>query len=296
MEHVGTGSTPEAGGRRVAFGPTHTAQRTPAQRTPARPHWLVRQSPFWLVVFGLLWWEWAAQTGQVSTLFFPAPTTIGETLFRLLVHDTLLNDTGTTLYRLSLSLALGGLAGVWLGLLMGWSIHVRTIAEPFVAAIHPLPKSSMLPLLLVLMGIGESPRVTLVMLTAFFPLLISAMGAVRNIEPALLEAAANYGARGVQLFRRVIVPASLPGILSGLRISLNAAFSVTITTELLISRQGLGARIWMAWETMRTENLYAALLMIAAVGILSNWLLALVTRRLTPWAPGMRLTRHGGSG
>lgn len=289
LEHVGTRGTPEAGPGRVALG----SPRKLSAPAPG-PHWFFRQLPFWLVVVGLLWWEWGAQTGRISTLFFPAPTTIGATLHRLLVNDTLLNDTGTTLYRLFVSLALGGLAGVWLGMLMGWSAVVRTVAEPFVAAIHPLPKSSMLPLFLVLMGIGESPRMTLVMMTAFFPMLISAMAAVRAIEPAHLEAAANYGARGFQLFRRVIFPAGLPGILSGLRIALNAAFSVTITTELLISRSGLGARIWMAWETMRTENLYAALLMIALVGILSNWLLAVATRRLTPWAPGSRLSQFGG--
>jgi ABC-type nitrate/sulfonate/bicarbonate transport system permease component len=84
--------------------------------------------------------------------------------------------------------------------------------------------------------------------------------------------------------------------MSGLRISLNAAFSVTITTELLISRQGLGARIWMAWETMRTENLYAALIMIALIGILANWALAVLSRRLTPWAPAARLSQHGEGG
>ena len=224
-------------------------------------------------------------SGRVSALFFPAPTTIIATLLRLFVQGNLLIDVGITLYRMGIGLLIGATAGIVLGMLMGWSGRVRTVAEPFVAGLHPLPKSALLPLLLILMGLGDPPRITLIALAAFFPLLINTMSSVKSMDAALLEAAANYGARGMNLFRRVIFPASLPGILSGARIAANTAMTIAITTELLTSSNGLGARIWMAWETLRTENLYATLIVIALIGLTLNWILSLLARRLMPWSP-----------
>jgi NitT/TauT family transport system permease protein len=159
------------------------------------------------------------------------------------------------------------------------------LTEPFVAGLHPIPKTALLPLFLVLMGIGDRPRLALVALAAFFPLLISTMNSVRNIEPTYLDVAANYGARSLKLFQRIILPATLPGILSGTRIAANTAMTIAITTELLTSRDGLGARIWMAWETMRTENLYATLVIIIGVGLSINLILSILARRLMPWSP-----------
>ena len=92
-----------------------------------------------LLLIGLAAWEWAAQSRQISALLFPAPTTVAAALTRLLVKDALLLDVAVTLYRAGLGLAIGGSIGVFLGLLMGWSGRVRTIAEPFVAGLHPVP-------------------------------------------------------------------------------------------------------------------------------------------------------------
>lgn len=117
---------------------------------------------------------------------------------------------------------------------------MRTVAEPFVAGLHPIPKSALLPLFLVLMGIGEQPRLALVALAAFFPLLINTMNSVRSIEPAYLEAAGNYGAHGFCLLRRHHRARRLPGMLSGGRIAVNTAMTIAITTELLTSRQRSG--------------------------------------------------------
>lgn len=273
----------ESAGTRSATEATTTRQLAPP--AGGRDRRWYRLVPLALASACLLAWEWAVQSGQVSALFFPAPTTIVARLARLFVQDGLMLDVAVTLFRMGVGLLIGGSAGIVLGMLMGWSARVRTVAEPFIAGLHPIPRSALLPLFLVLMGIGDRPRLALVALAAFFPLLINTMNSVRGIEPTFLEAAANYGARGLKLFRRIILPAALPGILSGLRIAANTAMTLAITTELLTSRNGLGARIWMAWETLRTENLYATLIVIAAVGLSINLLLALLAQRLMPWAP-----------
>jgi ABC-type nitrate/sulfonate/bicarbonate transport system permease component len=250
----------------------------------------VRVLPALLILGGALIWEWSVHAGHVSALFFPAPSTIAATLRRLFVQGGLLQDVAITLYRLAVGLLIGGTTGIVMGMLMGWSTRLRTVAEPFVAGLHPLPKSALLPLLLMLMGLGDRPRLALIALAAFFPLLINTMNSVRSIDPAYLDVAANYGAHGFSLFRRVIVPASLPGILTGARIALNTALTITITVELLTSHDGLGARVWMAWQTMRTENLYAVLIIIVVIGIVTSQLLVLLARWLMPWNTDLLIT------
>ena len=273
LESTRTGNPPAAPSRRAVL----VSNRKRA--------WLYRLAAPVLVLVGLLVWEWGVANGIISALFFPAPTKIASALIKL-AQNGLLQDVGFTLSSMFLGLLIGGSVGVILGLLMGWSESVRMVAEPFVAGLHPMPKSALLPLLLILMGIGDPPRITLVALASFFPLLINTMSSVRSIEPVYLEAAINYGARGIRLFVRIILPASLPGILSGVRIAVNTALTISITTEILMGNHGLGARIWMAWETLRTENLYAILIVIAAVGLAGNWLLRHLTLWLMPWSPG----------
>lgn len=202
---------------------------------------------------------------------------------QMLMSGKLTVDLGYTLFRLTLGLALGGSLGLFLGLLMGWSDRVRGIAEPVVAATHPLPKLALLPLALIIFGIGESSKVVLIALAAFFPMVINSMAGVRQIDKLTWEVVYLYRARGWIIFRRVIWPGSLPLVLTGLQLALNAALLVTVSVELLSARQGLGATIWLAWQTLRTEELYATLLVIALVGLSSNKLLNWATLHLLPW-------------
>jgi NitT/TauT family transport system permease protein len=231
----------------------------------------------------LLLWEIASRANLISQLFFPPPTVIGNSLLRLIANGQLAKNLAQTLTRLSLGLFLGGSTGMLLGLILGWSPVIRSVAEPFVAALHPLPKIALLPLVLIIFGIGEQSKVVLIGLAAFFPMLINAMVGVQQIEGIYWDVAANYGARKFNLLRRVLLPGSMPYLLAGLRLALNAALVVTVAVEQLTARQGLGANIWLAWETLRTEELYATLLVIAVIGLSANWIMSLLTKKLVPW-------------
>ena len=236
---------------------------------------------FWLVA--LLIWEWGARAGWVSRLFFPAPTTIIAALARQVASGELVTDLSYTLTRLSLGLLLGAIPGLLLGLVMGWSKAVHAVAEPVVAALHPLPKLALLPLVLVIFGIGEQSKTVMIGLTAFFPMLINSMSGVQQIDALTWEVAHHYNARGWILLRRVILPGSLPMILAGAKLAVNAALLITVTVEMVTARQGLGATIWLAWQTLRTENLYATLIVIALLGLATNWVLEKLTARWIPW-------------
>lgn len=244
---------------------------------------LAQTLPALIVVLALFVWEMSVYFGLLSALFFPAPSTIAQSLIKLISNGELLTDLFATLSRLVQGLLIGGSSGLLLGLLMGYSQPLRTVVDPFIAAIHPMPKISLLPLVMIIFGIGEASKIVLIAMAGFFPMLINTMAGVQQINPIYFEVAQNYGASTRQLFRRVVLPASLPLILTGARLALNSALVITIAVELLSAQEGLGSTIWFAWQTLRTEELYATLFVIALLGIGANWSLERITPILTPW-------------
>jgi NitT/TauT family transport system permease protein len=225
----------------------------------------------------------AARAGWISELFFPPPSLIVWTLLRMAWNGALWPALGSTLGRLAAGVAIGGGAGLLAGWAMGASRPLRAALDPFVAALHPLPKLAIFPIFLILLGIGEASKVALLATVAFFPMLINTLAGVQQIDRTYWEAAANYGATGSKLLRRVILPGSLPLALTGLRLAVNSGLVVAIAVEMLSAQEGLGAQVWLAWQTMRLQELYAILVVIALLGLGFNALLAAATTRLTPW-------------
>ena len=234
-----------------------------------------------IAVLGL--WELLARAELISPLFFPAPTWIFHNMTELLTSGELWLNFRATLTRLLLGLFFGGSTGVLFGLVMGWSKKLRWIADPLVAALHPIPKISVLPLIMIIFGIGEVSKVIVVSVAVFFPILINTMAGVRHINPIYFEVAQNYGASFRKLFGHVVLPASLPMITTGVRIALNTSLVVTIAVELVSANEGLGAMIWLSWEILKVKDLYASLFFISLLGICSNLLLQWITRRMLPW-------------
>jgi NitT/TauT family transport system permease protein len=241
---------------------------------------------FWLtgLVLLVVVWSLLGQMGNVAGLMFPPPLSIAQAFAEGAANGRLATDTGWTSLRIVLGLALGAVPGMAVGLLMGWSSTARRWADPIIAAFHPMPKVALLPLIMIAFGIGELSKVVAAGVAAFFPVLINCMAGVRSISPTHFEVASNYGAGRLDIFRRVVWPGSLPLVLTGLRLGFNASVLVTIAVELVAARQGLGAEIWLAWQVLDTPNLYVGLLVIAALGMVVNSGLKVLTERLTPWA------------
>jgi NitT/TauT family transport system permease protein len=221
--------------------------------------------------------------GWASQLFFPAPSFILQTLGRMALTDKLWPPLGLTLFRLGVGVLLGAGSGVLLGWLMGASRPIRAALNPVVSALHPLPKLALFPIFLVLLGIGEASKIALVTLAAFFPMVINTLAGVQQLDRNYWDAATIYGATRLSLLRRVIVPGSLPMVMVGLRLAVNNALVVTIAAEMLSAREGLGTTIWMAWQTLRTEELYATLLVIGLLGLITHYILERLTRWIIPW-------------
>jgi NitT/TauT family transport system permease protein len=235
------------------------------------------------VLASLALWEIGVQRGAISALYYPPPSAILGVLQRMLASGELFGHISATLWRMLVGLLTGGGLGLVLGMLMGWSRDLRAVLDPLIAAIHPLPKIAILPLIMVIFGIGETSMILVVAMGAFFPMLINTLAGVLQIHPIHFDVARNYGASRLKIFQRVIWPGSLPLILTGLKLAINITLLLAVGVEMVSARKGLGAMIWMAWTTMRTEEIYASLLIITLMGILVNLLLHVITTKLVPW-------------
>lgn len=235
------------------------------------------------VVLMLIAWEIASRQGHVSALYFPSPSFILKTLWRMFESGNLGANTVATLSRVAAAILAGCLPAIALGLVMGWSPRVRRAVDPLIAALHPVPKIAIFPLLMVIFGIGNASKTLVVALAAFFPMLLNVMAGVQQIAPSYYEVVQNYGAKGPGVFRHVVLPGSLPMMLTGARIALNIALVVTIGVELIASNDGLGSVVWRAWQTFRVEELWAGIIVISLLGVAISQTLLWLTRILIPW-------------
>ena len=244
---------------------------------------LERWLPIMILSLGLIFWEILVRFHIIPSLFFPAPSEIGRAFIKVVRNGKLPLHTGATLFRTLIGATIGIVPAILLGLMMGWSPRLRTVIDPLVAAVHPIPKIAFLPLIMIIFGVGESSKMVVVAVAAFFPMLINTITGVRQIHPIHFEVAQNYGASMSKIFTRIVVPGSLPLLLAGIRLAFNIALLITIAVELTTAQTGLGHMIWFSWETMRIEELYISLVVIAAFGIGFNIGLQFLTRHLIPW-------------
>jgi NitT/TauT family transport system permease protein len=233
-------------------------------------------------------WEILAQRGKLSAIIFPAPSLFLTTFFNSLLAGEYLADTLISLKRLIAGFMLGGSSGLLLGLVMGWSKRVRNIFDPIIAAIHPVPKFALLPMVIIFFGIGNASKIAMVSIASFFPMLINTMAGVLQINPTYYDVVENYGATRFDVLKTVILPGSLPLVMTGARLSLKAALTITVGVEMVFGNTGLGSQLWLAWETMRMINLYSILLIVSFIGFASNFILEKSKKLLLPWHQEVR--------
>jgi NitT/TauT family transport system permease protein len=236
-----------------------------------------------LVLSFLALWEVSVRTGNLSALVFPAPTVILKTFAVDLVHGVYTKDTLISLSRMFVGIVIGGGSGLILGLIMGWSKPVRATLDPIISALLPIPKLTLLPMAIIIFGLGEGSRTAMVSISAFFPMLINTMVGVAQINPTYYEVVENYGASWFDTFRRVVLPGSMPFVLSGFRLSFQGALMITVGVEMVWGNNGLGSVLWLAWETMRMTSMYSVLIIISIIGVGFNALLEYAQKLLLPW-------------
>jgi ABC-type nitrate/sulfonate/bicarbonate transport system permease component len=208
---------------------------------------------------------------------------VGTGLIRQSLEGDLALETLTTLGRLAAAFALAAVTAVPLGLLMGRLRALREALDPYVAFLFPVPKIAMLPFLLILLGVGEPAFVLTGAISAFFQITISTLGGVSTMDPRLLEVGRNYGAEGARLFRKVILPAALPSIFTGLRLGLGLALVTIVAVEFITAKSGLGHLVYRHWQMLSTVEMYGAFVLVGALGLLLTRGLGALQRRTLAW-------------
>jgi NitT/TauT family transport system permease protein len=228
-------------------------------------------------------WEWAGASGRITTAFFPRPSTILAHLGRLAADGTLWPHAAATLARIGWAFALAAVLGVAVGLGMGLWPRLRAGLDPVFAVVYPIPSVLFLPMVSFLVPSGEVATIVTSAVTSFFLVAFTATHGVRQIDRLVLDAAVHYGARGWRLFATVLLPGALPSILTGLRLGLGYAFIVAVAVEIVAANRGLGALLWLSWQVLKVEDMYATFAVIAGLGALLSYGLAALRTRLLPW-------------
>jgi NitT/TauT family transport system permease protein len=223
----------------------------------------------------LLIWEWAVRVSRSD--LFPGPYQVALGLAELVHKGLLLKYIVASLFRVTWGFLLAVLVGVPLGLLLGWFRRAYQAFNPLVQVLRPISPIAWIPLAILWFGVSDLAPVFLIFLASVFPITVSATAAVRNLQPVYLRAARNFGLSRSQLFRRVILPASLPQILTGLRIALGVAWLVVVAAEMIAVNSGLGYLIIDARNAgKRYDLVVAGMIIIGAIGLL----LDMMVRRL----------------
>lgn len=231
----------------------------------------------------LLIWEIAARTGFIDTRFFPAPTSIFQTLLVLAESGELWANSWASLQRLFWGFLVGGVPALIIGVLMGLYRPLRAIVDPLIAATYPVPKSALMPLLLLIFGLGEGSKIAMVAIGVFFPVLINAVTGVREINKIYLDVGSNFKASRWQVFRTIAVPGALPFIMTGIKLGVGMGLILIALAEMVGAHSGLGYMIWNAWEILSVETMYVGLLMIALIGFVFTLVMDEVERIVVPW-------------
>ena len=232
---------------------------------------------------------WSLLSGAVvafdlfNPIFLPGPWLVLGSLTELAAKGQLWVHVRATLERGAVGFGTGAALGVGLGLASGHVRVVRNVVEPVVELLRPIPPLAMLPLFIVWVGIGEPSKVGFITYATFFPIFLTTVTGVRQIDPLLLRAAQSLGARGPRLFLRVILPAALPDILTGLRLGVALAFFVIVISEFIGAEHGLGYLINDGRNFFLVPQMLAAAVVLGLLGYAGNGLVRLLERRLTRW-------------
>ena len=231
----------------------------------------------------LLVWELCARAGLIDVRFFPAPSKVFQVMYNMIQNGQLEKHVWASLQRLWWGILFGGLPALVLGIAMGMYRTLRVIVEPVIMATYPIPKSAILPLILLIFGLGEASKIVMVATGVFYPILINAMAGVLEINKIYFDVGRNFGAGRWQVFRTVALPGALPLIMTGVKLGVGLGLVLIAIAEMVGAKSGLGYMIWNAWEILSVETMYVGLISIAVLGLVFTLLLNELERMIVPW-------------
>jgi NitT/TauT family transport system permease protein len=246
----------------------------------------VRDHP-WLSLISfiviLCLWEMVSRMMWIPSLFLPAPSEILLEGWGMLKTGVIFNHVFASLSRILLGFSIACVAGVMIGILIGFFSIPEAIGNPLIAATFPIPKIAILPLLILWLGIGEPPKVAVIALGVFFPMVINVYTGVKNVDPLLIKAALSLGSNRTRVIRKVILPGILPMVFAGMKLGIGIALLLVVAAEMVAADAGIGFMILTAADLMQTKKLMVGLIILSLLGIFFNWLFQKMEKISIPW-------------
>ena len=265
-------------------------RRSPSARKSAamKPN-VIRRIVFaalpWLAIVAL--WYLVRLSGLVKPSLVPTPLEVATTWWDLVTRSGFLVDMYMSTQRVVLGVALGIVAAVPVGFLLGWYQPVRRFIDPLINFFRALPPIALIPLVIVYFGIGEAAKVVILFYASFFAGVIVMYEGIAQISPIYLRVARTLGATDIEIFWRVIVPLAVPHMLTALRVALGVAWATLVASELIAAQEGLGAVIQDASAFFQLDTIYAGIITIGVIALLMDYLLRRVSQRLLSWQERM---------
>jgi ABC-type nitrate/sulfonate/bicarbonate transport system permease component len=234
-----------------------------------------------IVVGVLVTWEVVGR--RVGDFVLAPPSQVIEATDEMLANGELGRAVRDSMASLLVGFGIAAAFGISLGFLMGWYRPVGKVLDPFVSALYVVPIAALVPVLIIWFGLGFTPRVLSVFLFSVFEILVSTYTGVRNVDPMLVDVARSFGARRVEMFRKIVFFGSLPYIFAGLRMGAARAIKGMVIAELLFAVTGIGGAIQTAANYYRTDKVFVYVIVLALIGILLAGAVQLAERLATPW-------------
>jgi NitT/TauT family transport system permease protein len=256
----------------IAIGKSHTAHR-------ARVSILYWTSPVFLVsVLGVF-----SYSGLISPLWVPAPDQIAVSLSRLIASGVLFSEAAISIWRVLVGFSAASIVGVWVGLLVGSFVSVRTLLLPTNTFLRYIPPTAFISLLIVYFGIGETYKYAVIFFGVVFFIVQMVVDVVDDIDVRHIEMGRTCNFSNPEIFRRVIVPYAMPRVLDVLRINLSAAWTFLVAAEIIGADRGLGHLIAVSQRFLRIDDLYVGILSFGVIGIVTDMTLEILSRKLFRW-------------
>jgi ABC-type nitrate/sulfonate/bicarbonate transport system permease component len=244
-----------------------------------------RTLPTLVIAVVLVLWELLVRLRGIAPIYLPPPSSIAVYLYRMIISGSIEMHLGVTLLRVFVGFGVAAVVGVTLGVLMGMSRIIARIADPWIAALYPLPKIALIPLLVIWLGTGEMYKIMISAITAFFPIVISTYAGIRQTDRGLIKAAKDLGANRRQIEMKVVIPAAIPSIFAGLHLGMGVTIILVVAAEMIggSSQSGMGFLLIQAGQVMETEKVFASLVVLAVVGAIVIKVQGWIDRKVAPW-------------
>jgi NitT/TauT family transport system permease protein len=235
-----------------------------------------------ILVF-LALWETAPRLGLVNATFFPPFSEVARAWWGLVLSGDLADHAQASLIRSFSGFALAIIVSIPLGLAIGWWKPVSEYLNPLLEVLRNTAALAILPVFILLLGLGETSKIAIVFYACVFPLLLNTISGVKNVDPLLIKSARSMGLSPITLFRKVIIPAAVPTIFVGIRQAGAGSILVLVAAEMVGAKSGLGYLIQYTQFSFQITQMYAGIISISAIGLIVNYVLLYIERRLTAW-------------